>query len=199
MLYSWLGGRIRTVISRTERADRDPGDASGWKWAAVRKPDTAAARCKAASLRRSTRGQAGLINSRAATTQNAQKPTPTRARKTRRGDPGGHGSTPVFPKSCQMDLLVKRECRLCPDTFPPIRGKVALRRRTAPRPAVAARRRAKASPLDGLIIYFPPACAYEKGLGAPARSCLGRFPRGSADRRASRCSRAGPWPVQSRR
>ena len=63
---------------------------------------------------------------------------------------------------------VKRECRLCPDTFPPIKGKVALRRRTAPRPAVAARRRAKASPLDGPIIYFPPGCAYEKGLGAPA-------------------------------
>jgi hypothetical protein len=46
-----------------------------------------------------------LINSRAATTQNAQKLTPTWARKTRRGDPGGHGSTPVFLKSCKMDLL----------------------------------------------------------------------------------------------
>src|ERR1700730_13789109 len=34
-------------ISRTERADRERGDASGWKWVAVRKPDTAAARCKA--------------------------------------------------------------------------------------------------------------------------------------------------------
>jgi len=58
--------------------------------------------CKPAAIEETP---GGLINSRAATTQNAQKPTPTRARKTRRGDPGGHGSTPVFPKSCQMDLL----------------------------------------------------------------------------------------------
>src|ERR1700730_5037450 len=48
------------VISLTERAGRDRGDASGWKWAAVRKPDPAATRCKAASLRRSRKRQAGL-------------------------------------------------------------------------------------------------------------------------------------------
>jgi hypothetical protein len=48
--------------------------------------------CKPASIEE-TPGR--LINSRAATTQNAQKPIPTGARKTRRGDPGGRGSTPI--------------------------------------------------------------------------------------------------------
>jgi hypothetical protein len=104
---------------------------------------------QSSSLRRSTRGQAGssiAVPPRPKTHRSRSRPW---ARKTRRGDPGGRGSTPVFLKSCQMTSPVKRECRLSPDTFPPIRGKVALRKRTAPRPAVAASRRAKASPLDG--------------------------------------------------
>src|ERR1700682_1815157 len=90
-------------ISRTRTADRDRGDASGWKWTAVRKPDTAAARCKAASLRRSTKPQAGSSIAVPPPPKHTQKPPPPGAQKPRRRDPGGHGSTPVFPKSSQMD------------------------------------------------------------------------------------------------
>jgi hypothetical protein len=136
------------VISLTERAGRDRGDASGWKWAAVRKPDTAAAHCKAASLRRSTKRQAGSsIAGPARPKTHRSRPRPGHE-KTRRGDPGGHGSTPISeilpngpPRQAGMQVM--------PGYFPPIRGKVALRKRTAPRPAVAASRRAKVSPLDG--------------------------------------------------
>ena len=132
-----------------QTADRDRGDASGWKWAAVGKPDAAAARCKAASLRRSTKRQAG--------SSIAVPPQP----KTRRSRPrpghekpaaeirAGMARRQYFPNPAEWTSPVKRECKLSPDTFPPIKGKVALRRRTAPRPAVAASRRAKASPLDG--------------------------------------------------
>ena len=78
---------------------------------------------QSSSLRRSTKRQAGssiAVPPRPKTHRSRPRPG---HEKTRRGDPGGHGSTPVFPNSCQMDLLVKRECWLCSDTFPPIGGR----------------------------------------------------------------------------
>ena len=68
----WLaeGEGFEPVISLTERAGRDRGDAAGWKWAAVRKPIP---RRRTSKLQPAAINETPdrLINSRAATTQNA--------------------------------------------------------------------------------------------------------------------------------
>jgi hypothetical protein len=74
---------------------------------------------------------------------------------------------------------VKRECRLSPDTFPPIREKVALRRR----PAVAASRRAKARFTEG----FSASTVDMPGFGPVD---LERLPTG-LNRQGGRGSRVG--------